>query len=145
MGPPNGLVYQNELPFERDAVQCRDGKWYFVRLRHTPGIVTEADSKEAAMHMATKLSDRPFWEEHYEGMVLVDCIPPQGVFRHPQTCFLVTDGSKREATKIPEHPASHVRLKVRESEPPRTPRSASWPEERTSDWKLKIKKLVDKL
>lgn len=150
MDPPSGLVYQSELPFERDAVQCCDGRWKYVRLRRAPiDVVAESDKKEDVWRMARVLADRPVWEEHYEKMVMVDCVPPKGVFRHPKTCFLVTDGTKMSDTtrpsKPPTEPESHVRLRVQESEPPPTPKSASWPEEQPTDWKRKIKKLVGKL
>lgn len=136
MDPPNGLVYQSELPFERDAVQCINGKWRYVRLRRAPlDLVAESPTKEAVWRIARALSDRPVWEEHYEGTVLVDCVPPKGVFRHPQTCFLVTDGSPMPKREAPAHPESHVRMKVSSETAPQTPRSAAWPEEKPTDWK----------
>lgn len=144
--PPDGLIYQSELPFERDAVQCHGGKWRYVKLRKAPlDIVAESNSKEEIWRLAKKLSDRPIWEEHYEGMTMVDCTPPPGVFRHPMTCFLVTDDSVKLADTIrpPPHPDSHVRLKASMADltpAPETPRSASWPE--PNDW---IKKLIRKL
>lgn len=146
MDPPNGLVYQSELPFERDAVQCVNGKWRYVRLRRAPlDVVAEAPTKEAVWRLARALADRPVWEEHYEGMTLVDCIPPKGVFRHPQTCFLVTDGSPMPPKEVPAHPESHVRMKVAPEQSPQTPRSAAWQEERPTDWRSKMETIVKKI
>jgi hypothetical protein len=145
MDPPNGLVYQGELPFERDAVQCHSGRWRYVRLRQAPmDVVAESDSKEEVWRLARKLADRPVWEEHYEGMTLVGCVPPKGVYRDPQTCFLVTDGSPRPPKVAPE-PDSHVRLKIMPEEAPETPRSAERKEERPVSWRLQVKKLIQKL
>lgn len=145
MGPPDGLVYQGELPFERDAVQCCSGRWRYVRFRKAPAEVFEAGSKEDAWRIARSLADRPVWEEHYEGLTMIGCTLPPEVFRHPQTCFLVTDGSPRPSKAVPEHPDSHVRLKVKVEPPPETPRSAGWQEERVTDWKRVKDAVVKKI
>lgn len=146
MDPPNGLVYQSELPFERDAVQCVNGSWRYVRLRRAPiDVVAEAPTKEDVWRIARTLADRPVWEEHYEGMKLVDCIPPKGVYRHPQTCFLVTDGSPMPSKDVPAYPDSHVRMKVVPEQPPNTPKSAAWPEEKPADWRSKMEVIVKKI
>lgn len=140
---PASFIYQSELPFERDTVQCRDGKWVFVRYRRAPEeVLARADTREEIWRMARRVTDGPVWEEHYEGMQMVDCIPPKGVFRHPQTCFIVTDGSPRPSKPAPE-PESHVRLKAAPEAAPETPRSLNWPEERT-DWKSRVKEAVVK-
>ncbi len=148
MDPPEGLIYQSELPFERDAVQCIDGKWRYVRLRKGPvDVVAESSKKDDVVRIARQLSDKGFWEEHYEGMKLVDCVPPKSVFRDPGTCFLVVDGSPRPE-KAPSHPESHVRVKKAvTSEPaPETPRSASWDDaERRTDWRAKIRVISKKI
>lgn len=145
MDLPDGLVSQNELPVERDAVQCRDGRWFMVQLRLAPvKIVAEAATKKEIMAVAETTAELPLWEEHYVHMILVKCVPPKGVFRHPQTSFLVTDGSPRPAKTVP-NPDSHVRLKVIPEAAPETPRSAGWREERPSDWKIIVKKLIQKL
>lgn len=150
MDPPNGLVYQSELPFERDAVQCLNGKWRFVRLRRAPlDVVAEGGAKEAIWKIARALADGPIWEEHYEGTVLVDCVPPKGVYRHPQTCFLVVDGSPMPGRGAPAHPDSHVRMKVVPEQSleqaPETPRSAAWPEERQTDWRSFKEAVIKKI
>jgi hypothetical protein len=145
MDPPKSLVYQSELPMERDAIQCRDGRWFLVRLRMAPmKVIAEADSRDKILIIARATAELPLWEEHYEGMTLVDCTPPKGVYRHPQTCFLVTDGSPRPAKIAPE-PESHVRLKVMPETAPETPRSAEWREERPVSWRRQVKKLIQKL
>jgi hypothetical protein len=142
MDPPNGLIYQSELPFERDAVQCRNGRWVFVKLRRAPTeVLAEADTREKILAVARATAELPLWEEHYEEMTMVDCVPPKGVFRHPQTCFLVTDGSPRKTAPPPE-PESHVRMRTAPERAPDTPRSAEWREERPSDWKIRVKKLI---
>jgi hypothetical protein len=124
--PLDSLVYQSELPFERDAVQCRDGRWVFVKFRKAPSpVLAEAGTKKEIMELAERMSEMPLWEEHYVGMSMIKCVPPEGVYRHPQTCFLVTDGSPRPSKPEPE---SHEAA-------PETPRSAGWQEERPSDWK----------
>lgn len=146
MDPLNSLIYQSELPFERDAIQCRNGRWVFIRLRRAPArILAEADTKEEILALARTLAEMPIWEEHYEDMAMVDCIPPKGVYRHPQTCFLVTDGTPRPTQMKPE-PESHVRLKVVpiDMEPPETPRSAGFQEESPTDWKARVKQILVK-
>jgi hypothetical protein len=146
MDPPDGLIYQSELPFERDAVQCRDGKWVFVKLRKAPSsIVAEAGTRKEILELAEASVEMPLWEEHYVGMSMIKCVPPKGVYRHPQTCFLVTDGSPMPGKSRTE-PESHVRLKTLQSEPaPETPRSAEWHEEqRPADWKERMKKIIKK-
>jgi hypothetical protein len=146
MDPPNGLIYQSELPFERDAVQCQDGKWVLVQLRRSSlKVLAEAGTKKEILELARTMAEMPLWEEHYVGLSLINCVPPKGVYRHPQTCFLVTDGSPVPARTRAE-PESHVRLKTIQAEPaPETPRSAGWPEEqRPADWKERVKKIIEK-
>jgi len=147
MDPPNGLIYQSELPFERDAVQCQDGKWVFVQLRRTSLTTAEADTRKEILELASTMAEMPLWEEHYVGLSLIKCVPPKGVYRHPQTCFLVTDGSPAPA-KAKAEPESHVRLKTLQcqSKPaPETPRSAGWQEEqRPADWRERVKKIIEK-
>lgn len=145
------LIYQNELPVERDAIQCRDGTWVFVKYRMEPArVLVQSDNEHVVRAFAALIKDGPVWEERYVKMQLIDCIPPASVWRRRDTGFLVTDGTPKPP--IPsEAPAaeSGVFRKGRAETiipgPPDTPRlPVSAPVEK-SGWTARMKRAAKKI
>lgn len=119
-------IGQAELPVERDAVQCRDGTWVFIRYRMSPSkVLLEAKDRETVWKAARVLSQGPIWEERYVGMQLVDCMPPPNVWRRKDTRFLVTDGTPQPTPAPVESGVFLSGKKYEETEDaPKTPLSA---------------------